>query len=403
MTLQRYLDGFEAVSRNMPLVYVAEYSGHIDEGHLRRAFELLSVQHPSLRGRIRQDDRGYLLHVQEDYRPEVVGYEDDETAYIREAGGSWDCAQALARLALVQLGGRGFVVLRLDHAIADRRGGLALWGKLWRYLTDVANGVEVSADSNASLPASPRELLSCLTGYRPAPASAPASSDSHDAESSGAGSAIRRRVLANKEDTARLIRIARSHETSVHGLIGGAILIAQRSLDAVSNEPEPMVFWSAVDLRGRMDPPIAPTATTNMVAIHKAEVAVAADSDPIALGREVKDKLNEAIARTELGVDAMTAIPPVVSDLEHHVANAFVSNVGVVPRLDEPNGVKVTDFRLLRFGAELIPFYRVYTYDGRLNVDLSFPSDYTMEQVEQVQAQIEAQLRDAKESVRQPA
>lgn len=390
LTRQRYLDNLEAKLKGSAPSFTAEYQGYLDEKALARAFELLCARHPVLSGRIRRDDKGYLLYVPPDHHPRIMAIDGDIRTLWREAHQSWDITRAVAQLTLIREKQRGFVALRADHSIVDGTAVIALFDELWQLYTDVANCLDVSADAKASLPSSPYRALQCRAGVR-------FSSSLLDATGTPDVTrckAIERRIHLSEEKTARLIAAARTEHTSVNTLLCGSILVALRA-QGRQTERTPMVCWVPIDLRNRVTPPVGATEFTSFSTRHKVEVAVPANGDPIAVGREVKKQLESAIARRELSMEPIQSPPPrVETTLEQRLATVLISNVGVIPKLVRPAELVITDY-LIPANPMMVmfPCYAIYTYEGCLNIQVLYPSDFfTNGEVEQLVKRTISQL-----------
>lgn len=400
MTLQRYLDDIELQfarnsGRKPGYTFGIEYQGHMDEVALARAFRVLCARDPVLSARIRPDDRGQLLYVPPNHHPELQILDGDENTLQHEELKLRDPAEAVATLLLIRGETRGYLALIADHAIVDGHRLVAVFGKLCQLYTEIVNGADIAAHSVAPLPSPPSHLLQERWGL------IQAASPSKPTDGSGFGKIsdiLERRIHLSEEDTSRLVAAAHDHTTSVHALVCGAILVAHRD-QGKATEPTPMACWSAVDLRNRLTPPIGATETTNLIGLNKAVVTVPANGNPVAVGREVKAQLDDAIARreifTDIGMALMAASARIRGPLEPHLAQPLVTNVGVIPPYIQPAGLVITDILLPSRkqtrgeGAG----YGVFTYDGRLNIRCGYPSaTFSREEIEEIVKQATAQL-----------
>lgn len=395
LTLQRYLDDIEVRMMNAAPAQVAEYQGKLDREGLTRAFELLCVKYPVLRGRIRHDGHGYLLYVPPDHYPELVVLDGDVSTLRREANGLWDPARTVAQLILVRRETGGFVALRADHAIVDGRSWTAMFAELWRLYTDIVNGRDVSVEPGLSLPSSPYELLEQRRGgIQSEPSSGPAATPNLP----GYFKRLEGRVRLTEEDTSRLIASARAQKTSVHAFVCGAIVVALRD-QGESSDPTPIVCLSFIDLRNRVTPPVAATESANLLSIHRATVTVPANANPVEIGREIKTQLDSASARGELRLINPSKVASSGSEtsVRDRFATVGVTNLGAVSRFDQPEELTITDwFRVVPTTSQTptFPVFGVYTYDGRLSLRCNCSSSlYNNEEVKQIIKRTEEGLR----------
>lgn len=376
MHLERYLDPIEIQVLNKDRTHVVEYLGDLDPEALARAFALLCDHHPILRGRIRYDGVGYLLYVPNDHRPELAVLDGNRVTLQREIHGPWDPERAVARLLIIRGSRRGYVALRIDHAILDGRAWVAVIDELWRLYTGIAMGIDMRVESGTSLPCAPSDLLKqrwiC-------PKLDTLERVTYTSKHKDFGDNLQRRIQLTTEQTTRLLTLAHSVETSVAGLVSGAIVVAQRGQDT-SASPPPMVYLAPVDLRNRVSPPVGPTETTNFVAWHCAQISASAIVDPITVGRAIKDQLDAAIVRRELLLadPAQMIYAPEGIHLKDRLTRVFVSNSGVIPQLTLPAKMTIKDIQIpgRKSAPARFPAHSVRTYDGRLTIQSGYPSRF---------------------------
>lgn len=392
MILQRHLDEFEAMiaSRKFAGIYTAVYLGKVSEIDLRIAFDLLCTKHPILRGRILAQNEGHLLQVDTSRNPDISFRDGLHAAYLREIQSPWDAAQSVARLAIIRHERGGFVVLRVDHAVADGRSGVALFEELWQVYTDIAQRIDIPAELG-TMPVSPSSLLA--HGARGKIFKRP-SKYSHLADGPTASQAVRQRIRLTDYQTGRLVNIARANKVSIHAIVCGAILVSQRDqVDSIA-EPTPMVCWSPVDLRPRLNPPVGATETTNLLSAHKAEVTLSKNDNPIAIAGEIKEQLNAALTRGDLPPNPLHGPGPgIKTPLDQRRANAIVSNIGVISTFRQPPTLNITDFWVTDYASVFLPVFPVSTYCGRLSIEFLYPGDhYQADQVNDIAEQTRSHL-----------
>ncbi|WP_236790590.1 hypothetical protein [Amycolatopsis sp. GM8] len=369
--MKRYLDDMEIRSLNNAPSYVVEYRGTLDEQALGRSFDLLCRRHPMVRGLVDTDDTGYLLHVPPVHRPPFEVHNGHEETLLREVRRRWDCRKTLAQLIVVRDEGGGFVAFRLDHAIADGGCRMALFHELWRYYRDGITSVE----PGTALPRSPERLLrQRIHGIDTpdVPGTATPPEPRHDL--------LELRLWFSREETQQVVRIAKEAGISVHALVSGAIMAAHGDQSTASE----LMYWSPVNVRHRLTPPVGPTETTNLSLIHEAPTIVDSGANPVTIGRTIKTVLDRAIANHELPLG-----PPRKAEQA-----VLVSNYGVLPAFARPSGLEIVDFRTLSPAkVGFYPSYPVYTYDGRLTILSRYPADrYPDDEAAQLQKRITAHL-----------
>jgi hypothetical protein len=191
------------------------------------------------------------------------------------------------------------------------------------------------------------------------------------------------------DQTVALRAVAKARNATLHGLICGAILLAEREL-LDSDGSLPIGLISHVNIRKRLDPPAEEADGTNVLGYSCAQVAVGLDDDPRIVGDEVLEQL-----RTDLdeGVVQQTClhIPEIIARWasNDNLEPISVSNMGEFEPLRLPAGLEVGDFHIrgnanyaVLAGAgppENLPLstgrhHAVFSYGGRLNLQTIYPA-----------------------------
>lgn len=382
LKLKRYLDDIELVALNNAPVFAVEFQGELDTELFSDAYRLLSVRYPVLRACIEHQEQGYLLHVPSTGCQNVVVRSWFKDSLEEIVGEPWNPVHGVATLSVMKGEGRGLVAMRMDHSIVDGRGWLTLFAELWRIYAELLTGVDVRAEEG-ELPTAPSELFLQRFGAIPSrPSPGPAGVPERSAVLPGAHTRL------TKEETDKLIHASHKHGTSVHALICGAILTSQylHAMDALGSlAPMLMTCLSPVDFRNLVDPPVSPLETSNFLSLHKADVKVSANSDPLSVACEIKSQLDSAVTKREFPSLESMQVNGVV---DARLAIALVSNAGVVPAFSSPRDLVITDFQLLS-GSDtaMFPAHGVYTYNSELNIRHVYSSKFfSQEEVERLAA-----------------
>ncbi|SEC72896.1 Phthiocerol/phthiodiolone dimycocerosyl transferase C-terminus [Amycolatopsis tolypomycina] len=361
--LERPLNYLELAHLDRVVIMAAEYEGELDAAVLARAFRHLCLAHPVLRGRIRGTSPEAVLAVSPEHEPELIVLPDGPDALARITGLPWDATAGVADLVLVQGDGHRYVALRTDHSITDANAWLGTFRELLRVFTALASGDEPVSEPGTALPAPPAALFHERLGLIPYDRRL-----FHSAvppEPSGPAAGLFSGYLRlSAEETQWLKRAARRYETTVHGLVAGAILLAQRVL-AGGREAVPMYCVSPVDFRRRVDPPVGELETTNFMMSYVAETGVSPRLSPVLVGREVKARMDEVLA----GGEGVREAAPMADTLGRNLSYALISNLGVVAEFPAPPGLEFTELHILdTVGDTFFPGYYVSTYRDRLTV-----------------------------------
>ncbi|HEY3466110.1 MAG TPA: hypothetical protein VGL47_13335 [Amycolatopsis sp.] len=362
-TLERPLNYLELAHLDRVVIMAAEYRGDLDADVLARAFRHLWTVHPVLRARVRGSAPDALLAVSPEHEPGLVVLDEEPDALAKIAGLPWDATAGVADLVLVQGDGHGFVALRTDHSITDANAWLGTFRELLRWYTAFASGEEPVSEPGTALPAPPAALFHERLGLIPYDRRLFHSATPPEPAAGTAG-LLSGYLRLGAEETRWLKRAARRYETTVHGLVAGAILVAQRVL-AGGRDPVPMYCVSPVDFRRRVDPPVGELETTNFMMSYVAETGVSPRLSPVLVGRAVKARMDEVLSAAEGVRDPA----PMEDALGRNLSFALISNLGVVAEFPAPSGVEFTELHILNtVGDTFFPGYYVSTYRDRLTV-----------------------------------
>ncbi|NMD58298.1 MULTISPECIES: phthiocerol/phthiodiolone dimycocerosyl transferase family protein [Tsukamurella] len=358
--------------------------GPVVADRLAGAFASLRREYPVLAGRIEAHAFGFDLvapdsppeqdaaAIQVELRPFVPG---DVRLGV-------DVENAVSAVQLVSDGELHRVTLGVSHAVADGAHALYLNLRLW----ELYSGAEAAAP--AGLPAAPTDLADRLAAASsPAPsvvevvptASVPTPADVD------AGDFAFDRIRLDAATTDALRRRAKEAGLSVHGLLAGIIVAAERAeLDRPTDEAVPLAVFSPVDLRARAEPAVPAAAVTNFAGSSTVPVAVRGDSAPEEIGRAVLDRLRTDLADGTVAAALAGSAPVTVSG----GVPVRLSNIGAIPAPSTPDGVTAVDFhtssevdidrvRVLVRNAPpeaLAPLvglhHHALTFDGRLSIEL---------------------------------
>lgn len=398
MLLKRHLDDLEVGGRLHGPTHLVEFTGEINVEILDQAFHLLCKQYPVLRARVRYDGHGYMLYVEPDHSPRLVVLEGGEDQLTKETDRFLDTTHGVAELVLIHGGEHGYVALKKAHAVGDASVWVEIFDTLWRLYTGIANGSDVDVVPGHTLPTSCQMLLNERWG--PIELGPPSAAELAPNGTAGTQEDLihkeQRRLVLSVTETAQLIEAARALRTSVHALVCGAIVVGVRSHQQEQG-PVPMACGSAINLRNRVSPAVAPTETTNFITSHTAELVVDDYADPVDVGREVKRQIDSAIADRQLWtpeVDGRRA--------EWHISQGHtvvdVTNPGVVRRLSQPAGLKIVDYQWIgqpesRRTAQKIGSV-AHTYDGRFSLRSNYPPRYAKDEIDDIHERISANLCD---------
>ncbi|WP_280394308.1 phthiocerol/phthiodiolone dimycocerosyl transferase family protein [Nocardia brasiliensis] len=365
--------------------YVAICAGAVDTDLLRRAFAHTCRRFPMLRGRLRSDGGDCYVHIIDS------DHDDAVTETVHSSVAEWlargldtvDPAVRLATLEIVHAGATTAVALRVSHAIGDAHLGFELLTELWRTATALAAGA--LADPAPVLPRRLEELLHergipVPDVALPAPNGLYRFTPTETLGRPGLRLATEERITLSDRDTGALLRLARAQGTTVHALLSAAVIRAERAMIAETSgaAPEdelPMIIGHAVDLRPHLTPPAPVTDTSNGLGYAPTVTLCGPEADLLTLGKEVK-------AQIVYGIDSGTALATMFAAARSgqstpDTAVNILTNWGVVPALECPEGMEVLDFRGFVTGDSVPELsYFVYTFRGRLSIEFTYAENH---------------------------
>lgn len=385
--------------------------GVLDVPKMREAWALLRRTHPVLTARIVPSPNesapgfpGYDL---------VVPAEPDEPRFaVHEGEGPIIRPLAVGEeVALVDIalnGQQTALSVCLHHSIADAKLAMLWCMQLLAFYGELRSG-KTPAVEPVPVPKSPEELLSergvsgsaSVAGRNPRPFPGELPKPEPGAKASF------QQVRLTESDTAGLRAAAKDLGQTVHALVTGAIAVATRRYLPVPEDKEvDLVIHTPVDIRERLVPPVQLWDGTNVIGNAYPVVAVRPDSDPVAVGADATRQVNEDL---EAGVvqRSFVHLAEHFGEEQPEVPQVFVSNVGVVPKIPLLDEIGFTGMRgLLEFewspvnalleargrtgghSAVHSPKHGVYTYDGRLSVDVDifFPPEQARAYAETLEA-----------------
>lgn len=291
---------------------------------------------------------------------------------------------------------RSVLVLCFHHSIADGRSGEALLRRLLDCIASKATPAEANRPL-AMLPMSAVVPKRFRWTENEAEAEALMEAQMHDYKrhgpvarqpwlNSAAPARIPRliRLGLPPEATSRLLVQARAHESSVHGALCAAQLLAQYRLHRLHSGEQPTTLFLScpIDLRIHLEPPQPATPIGFYTSLLSASLALDPHTDFWDLARRVVTQTRRQIARGEghlfynlYGLDGGTISPDRMARFGKAVLsswqNTMVSNIGVVASVDNDPAVEAISFALCPMPYQVL-FNAVSTYKGQLILNVGY-------------------------------
>ncbi|MGL6235824.1 MAG: phthiocerol/phthiodiolone dimycocerosyl transferase family protein [Segniliparus sp.] len=390
----------------------ATLRGRLDRAALVEALRAVRDAHPVLGHQIAVGDQGFLLVEGEGGAPsaffaDAAAIEEPELWPLTPGSG-------LVALNVLSAGDEHVVSFGTHHGVADARAAMYYNTQFWSAYARIVDTGSAPEQAAAPIPAAPEALLrergvaelptsgaerleGSVWGGRPTPAAV-------FAEQEG------RRILLEAATTEALRRAGKTKGVSLHGVVCGAVVKAERSLVAEpATGPVEIGLRSSADIRDRVAPPIGIVEGTNLVAMAHAKAVVDEASDPFEVGSRILGDLADDLK----GGLVQQQIYHVLGDLGRPQAPAlYITNVGALGALPTPDGLVVEDVRgVLATDAAAIAqlqaaqgseassgvasTYMVSAYGGRLAIEASYPRGaFTPAEIDRLVGAVESNLRE---------
>lgn len=327
--------------------------GPVDVDAMSLAFDTILEVYPLYAGHLEPGADGRYHIVADDLMHPgiwVVEGDDDPSSAVQ-----LDQTVSLANLLLKPGDEDSELTLYVHHSLADGHHIAGLLGELFSRYTDVmATGSP--GPVRAQPAAEPIEVLLEARGIQKLQRSGldrfiPAmfAYDLPPQRSTGSGKPERpvpvpvaRRRLSRSETTA-LVRFGRKHRLFVNNLVSAAILLAEWHIRETPHIPIPYIY--PVNLRGLLEPPVAPTSATLALGAATYLARITPTTTIIDLARDIADTfqadLSEGVIQQSMlhfnlqYEGALPGLPDVVVS----------TNIGNASALPMPPGLEATGFQ----------------------------------------------------------
>lgn len=408
MNRERPISPFESVyfldlrAAGLPLYGMPAYVESLVQGRLNpalmaRALGLLTEHHPLLRAAVVPGDTGLLLRVRDRVRPPLILCEGTGDTFVEDAFAELinsrpDWTQSLLHAWLLTDGERSQVVLGVHHGVADGRSAFALLDEFWRHYTALAAGSDPVSQRRDELPeaidsrlagAFPDDEIDALVdalargaGDEAKPATLPKEGTGLPNRPAETRRFVVDRLEFDPRTTDAVVATARARGMTVNSLVTGLVLTAVRAQLAPETGPLAMVCGHGIDLRTRLTPELPLSTVLNCITGLQTGLTVSHDARPDAVGREVADQVETALARRDPERFLLAALRAGARgiSLPVPVVSYGISNVGRIPAHPVPD-----DVQLLRFGGTanapgMPPKIGAASFGGRLLVQNEYDS-----------------------------
>lgn len=383
---------------------IVEYRGHLDESALADAYAMLCRDYPALSARIVNEESRCEFDPVSNHDDRIRFVNAGDVAFRKEIRELRDQDLDASRLIISRVGDNGNVgrvALCVNHALFDFPSFGFLFERLWEIYTKRHLGEEVSElrppPQRVTLPLSPEKIIT--EKWLSEDLSVPEFGISA-LKGSQLKQIIECTVELSSAETKHLISVARRCSTSVHAFVCAAILMALREQKGHDGE-EVMVCRSAVNLRNRVDPNIQEAGTTVLQGFHDAEVKVTPNGSIDRISQDIKEQLRRGIADRSLKMLWEPSRCKPSSSFEKRLSQVMVTNWGVLPKLEQPSDVCVTDRGKIFLDNEYVswigknPIYILSTYEDRLKlIGMYSSSSFTAVETSSVTERISSRLRD---------
>lgn len=392
----------------MNFVVLAERSGTLQPEHIRRALDTVQQEHALLQTRISwTEDTGLRFEPAPGAAIELLCHHSSADAWQglieQELSSPFALGTApLMRCLYIEVAANDspaspatncVLALTFHHSIADGRSGTEILRRLLSLMA--ADQTTAPSDPTTHLP-SMAELMPAHYRWTEQPEAAKQLRTTLIADYRRHGVLAVMPWLATEAEhrTPRLIRLqlsaeasqhllaqARAHDTTVHGALCAAQLLAQYQLQQ-TDQPTAFFLSCPVDLRPHLEgtPPTSPTGF--FTSLISGTFQIKPDTDLWALAREIITQTRTQIARGEghllyhlYGLDG-SPVPPQAMELFRKKAlaslpNTMISNVGAITPVADDPAVQAISFALCPMPYQTL-FTAASSYNGRLILNVGY-------------------------------
>jgi phenolphthiocerol/phthiocerol/phthiodiolone dimycocerosyl transferase len=410
-------ESVSAPSRNTMRASV-NCTGPLDLALLRRAWEMVGREAPSLAGTLRVSGGDYVFHPEPE-RAGIVRYvEGGPGDFQLTAHRTLDELNYVSAMEVYSLGrDRHVVSLLARHSIADGRRFVHAMSRLWELYTAMVEGVPEPALRKPILGGPLETVLKDrkIPGgvlREQGPSAPPVYLTGKDWDGRHLSGLHHGTVRLDAENTRLLRHRCRAQRISRHGVLAAAVImsLSQSRADLTSFD-----LTSVIDIRPYVDPPIHPLSSTSALGYSTSHVDMRIHPDLGSIAKLIMENLR---ADLQSGFAQVSSI--LNSDLQSIGAvPTMLSNLGIVRTFSHPDNLAITDLSgwnemdLDTPGSpDVLAIYgnmiTASTYDGQLRVDLfhgyeMFPCGWTAAQVRQIEHILTAYAAAAQDLPRQPA
>lgn len=395
--LERYLDRHESRWLHRYPVFSMVYEGNLECEALREAFKALCDAYPILRSKVHFTNQGYLLSADFNGEPEFRSLAGLEIEFWRELRSKRPhYSNGISRLVLAEGEDRGQVGLQVNHAFFDGSALLAMVRELWCFYDEFVRGDKIHHVKQRGLPECRSKVANGIFDEIDVLTETDQVLQNYEVEQDDALNLdttrdpfpIQARIRLGRDETTTLIRAARKLGESLHSVVCGAIMVALRR-DVHPSESVLMGCRSTVDVRRRVSPPIDSTDAGMFAIFHWSVVPISCGSDPIVVGREIKNQLGTGISNrfSKPRVLRNNCGPVQIRQLERQF-KAAIGNSGAIPEFQHSGDLSIVDVEIIAEGqidrqiafteianGETIPYFSFHTFREQLSIDGRFPVD----------------------------
>jgi phenolphthiocerol/phthiocerol/phthiodiolone dimycocerosyl transferase len=318
-----------------------------------------------------------------------------------------DPAKRVAAVHVARSADRAIVTLLIHHSIADGHHAKAVLVDLWSFYTDIAGGTAPET-GRYEYPDSVEKLFADRGlgdfKYAEPPAGAMTHQPRHRTDIHlPAFTTACERCQLSVEASRALAELSRRRELTINSLVSAAIILTESDVRDIS--PSEIPYFTIVDLRNRITPPVDSTAGTNVWGFAGFSASTDTGNELIALAGTIFAQLS---ARLADGTVIGTALQPqkFLAGLKSPVTpeSVITTNLGTIPAMRSPAGIEFEDFRAIFYNRPqdphaLIPtqtpeFHRyvISSFCGRLSIELLVPNLSDLESARNKVAILQAHL-----------
>ncbi len=343
ISMEQGMEMFNRLANSLNVVIISRIRGDLNEVILRQALDLVQIHHPRLNCRIvgSLNDLRFQTEGTQKIPLRILSELDPEywkSVVVDELNTKIDSDKVLIRSVLIKTinSNANYFLTTVHHAIIDAFSGMYLHSEIFSICSKILSKIKLPIISKVSVLPSLEDLLPKIAKVNPQNNQTDKKTRTLEFETY-LPNELRSCGLVHKklapELTQSIIKFAKKENTTVHGVLCAAMLLAVADKIKIKDENLYLNCRSSVDLRRRLNPPVSDDNIAMVVSALTTFHEIGKDKLFGDLAREVTQQIKEKLKKSEIydvvlsykkGTEFLLANPDKVP------FSVFITNIGRV-------------------------------------------------------------------------